>query len=126
MARVGKSKQSHKKRTLLALRMLNNVRDEDKRSAIRLLSNDGVDRICEAVRNILFCRQPMCSRKKNQLRKLLQSHSKAFHAIADINIDTEKRKRLLEQKGGFLGTLLSIAIPIISGIIAATSHKKHG
>lgn len=69
--------------------------------------------ICECAHNILRNNVPMSS---SQFKKL-KRHRKHLRLLANKKVSTARKKKIL-QKGGFLGGLLSVAIPAIASVIS--------
>ena len=56
--------------------------------------------------------------------KKLKRYKKQIILLSEKKHSTLKRRKFCSQKGGFLGSLISIALPaVISAIIAATQKK---
>jgi hypothetical protein len=55
----------------------------------------------------------------------LLNHRKHLHAVCDQCLPVESRKKIYKnQSGGFIGTLLSVAIPAIATLIANQLSSK--
>lgn len=79
--------------------------------------------LCEALYNIIHVDLGLSAAKKRKLKKELQKCNKIKY-LCDKKICPIKRKNILKQKGGFLGTLLSVAIPSIISLISALTQKN--
>ena len=56
--------------------------------------------------------------------KKLAPYKKQLRAITKGKTTIKQKRKYLEQKGGFIGALLGIALPIISSIISAATARK--
>ena len=84
---------------------------------ISFLNDKGIDLLSECVYNIFFNDQNLSKEQKDQLRKLYKDKEKVFKRIGRKSNSIKTRKRLLIQHGGSLGTILSIAASILSGLL---------
>jgi hypothetical protein len=137
MARTQKQKQKQKQqqktssrllsqraRTLVALRMLKSAHASEKGAALDLLSDNGIHRICESVKNTLFCKRPLGAAKKDKLRKLLAKHTPSLRVVANRDVPVSRKRRLLKQQsGGFISAILGVALPLLIQIIASAVSK---
>lgn len=79
-------------------------------------SCDQLNSITEIVRNTLKGNIPYTPRQ----RKLLLPHKKVIRELGKISLSSGKRKKLLQQRGGFLPTLLA---PVLVAIASELAHK---
>ena len=56
--------------------------------------------------------------------KRLSPYKKQLVAITRPKVSVTKKRSILSQKGGFLSTLLAIALPVISSIIGSIASRK--
>jgi hypothetical protein len=77
-----------------------------------------MSQICINVMNKSLTRDP-----KEAVRRLAP-YKKQLRALTKPKTGLAHKRKQLEQKGGFLGTLLGIAIPAITGLIAASRRKR--
>ena len=75
-----------------------------------------IDVICECVHNIIQGNVDLSKDQKKRLKK----HKRDLLLLTDKKSSLKKKKKAI-QKGGFLGVLLSAAIPAIIGAIAGTA-----
>ena len=87
--------------------------------AILSKANDELIRcICDVSHNVLRGTAEISTPHKKRLTK----HKEALRKLVDRKISL-KRKRKIIQKGGFLGALLSAAIPVIGGLLSNIGRK---
>ena len=73
---------------------------------INYLNNDGIKVMSESIFNVLFNEAPLT---QNQKRRIKKQYSKDKNILKEISMKKssfKKRRKLLKQSGGFLGTLL--------------------
>ena len=76
---------------------------------ISYLSSDGIKVLAETVDNILHNRTlPLKKSQKIRIKKEYTKDKKALLEISKKKGSIKNKKKLLEQSGGFLGTLLGI------------------
>jgi hypothetical protein len=85
---------------------------------IQKASKEQILTLVEFIFNILLRHIPLTSRQK----KLLCKFKRALHLIVNRGISCEQKRKIIirsEQKGGFLGVLASIGIPLIASLISS-------
>jgi hypothetical protein len=63
-------------------------------------------------------------RDESHALKRLKPYRKELVAITKAKTPLKKKRQILQQKGGFIGALLSIALPILSSLIGGLVSKK--
>lgn len=90
-------------------------------SVIRNASKDNVKAICEICLNVINGNIAVDVKSKNKLKK----HRKSIEFLSKRRVSLHKKKQfLINQRGGFLGMLASIALPLISGLVARALDRK--
>lgn len=84
-----------------------------RQSILRTANNDLIAAIAEIALNILKGKIPLKERQKNILKKWRTCIKK----LSDKKYPISRKRRLVSQSGGFIGPLLSFAIPLIAGLI---------
>ena len=56
--------------------------------------------------------------------KRLSPYKKQLIAVTRPRVSLTKKRSILSQKGGFLSTLLAVALPVISSIIGSLTSRK--
>ena|SRR5437868_15297263 len=99
----------------------------ERRELFRNASTDELKTICEICSNMRHGRLPMSFQQKKKLCK----YKKQIRCLSEKNISLENKRKLLQkdqprgvhqQKGGFIGTLLGIALPLLASLIG----QHHG
>lgn len=110
---MNKIKQRQLKKKLDILCTLRNCKKHS--DIVKHLSDDVVQLICESVQNVIYSSRVT----GNQAKKLFPYKNTLEYIAKPKNSFIKKKKMLFKQKGsGFMETLLNIAIPIISSLIA--------
>jgi hypothetical protein len=95
------------------LQAINKLPPRERNEALSRLPKSCIQSACEICFNVLY-NKDIKTISYSQLKQL-KKHKSAFEKlISSASID---RKRRILQKGGFLGTLLSIGIPLISSLL---------
>ena len=105
------------KKHLPVLRALVSLRPQERKSFLCHSSDDFILTLCEIALNVLKGNIPLSKVQFNKLKK----QKRLIKLFADKKVSL-RQKRQLTQRGGFLGTLLSVAIPVISGLLSG--HKS--
>ena len=79
---------------------------------INYLNSDGIKVLSEAVFNVLFNETPITREQRRRLRKEYSKDKEVLKEIAKKNTSFKRKRQLLKQKGGFMGTLLGKSIDI--------------
>ena len=75
---------------------------------ISYLNSEGINVLSETIHNVLRRDAPLKVSQKKRLRKEYKKDKKVLLEIAKKKGSFKNKKKLLEQSGGFLGTLLGI------------------
>lgn len=94
------------KRNFDLLKWLCHCKPQAMKSVVRHVDRDVLDTICEVCLNILKGNVPMSAEQKKRLSK----HKQTVRRLASSSRSSDKVKRALVQKGGFLGALLPALI----------------
>ena len=97
------------------VKILKSCKPETRIHIIKFLNDDAINILSEITYNLLFNNMNLSNKSKKNLVKKYSSRKKDLKKIADKSITIQRRRKLLIQDGGFLGTLLGIALPILSG-----------
>lgn len=96
---------------------IKSCRPETRPHIIGFLNDKGIDLLSECVYNIFFNDHNLSKQQKYKLRELFKNKEKVIKSIGRKSNSIKRRKRLLVQHGGTLGTILSIAATILSGLL---------
>lgn len=97
---------------------LTKLKPEQRCNVVKYLSEEYLDYICEALYNTVYVNNNL---SKNQIKKLKEDFlpcKKYIKIICDHTVSHDKKRKLFEQKGGFLLPILAKALPIISGLFS--------
>lgn len=103
------------KNHLPVLRALVSLRPQERKSFLCHSSDDFILTLCEIALNVLKGNIPLSKAQYNKLKK----QKRLIKLFADKKVSLKRKRQSINQSGGFLGTLLSVAIPVISGLLAA-------
>jgi hypothetical protein len=87
-----------------------------KKQLLRTASTEQVKTICECIDNVLKRNIPLAPEHLCELKK----YKKVLYTLADRRVPIPRKKRIIEQSGGFLPALL---IPIIGAILGGLAHN---
>lgn len=95
---LGKSKQGKRRKMLL-----------------EAATSDEIRAIAECALNLLKNRIKLNSNQKRRLKR----HKETLRYIAHKGTNIKKKRRAMQQKGGFLASLLPLAISAVSSLVPA-------
>lgn len=101
------------KRNLPLLKLLVQASPQHRRAILNTASNDLVAAIVEIALNTLKGNIPL----SQQQIKVLKGKRHAIKSLCDKRLPIKKKKQLVRQSGGFIGPLLSFALPLITGLL---------
>ena len=108
------------KRLVLCLQMLNRTKNTKLRNAVLEYADaDLISALCECAQNILRGTVRLTPREKVRLRK----YKDKLRLIANRRLSISRRRREIQQNGGFLPALLAplattVFLPLLRQIIA--------
>jgi len=95
------------------LSLLGKTKNRIKRcQLIDMATSSQINSILECIQNILDRGLPLSKKDVNRLRK----HKTIMRNVRHTKLNTNQRKELLKQKGGFLNALLPIATTFLSAL----------
>ena len=96
---------------------LSKISPRQQKMLIHGLDRSAVDALAEVALNLIKKNVALTPAQIDKLRP----HEESIYQLALKKNSVARKKRLLRQKGGFLGTLVSLIPAIVSGIVAATT-----
>ena len=96
-----------------ALHILSKSSSKRRKAILKHAHKELITCLCECALNVLKGRVPLSPTQKKKLTR----HKKHLRALADKKSSHAKRKRLLVQKGGFLGSLLAAILGTLGGLL---------
>lgn len=103
------------KRNLPLLRSLVGATSNERKAILGHCSSDLILSLCEIALNLLKGRIPLTL---TQLKKLKRQKT-SIKLFANKRVSLQKKRHSIQQSGGFILPLLSIAVPFITSLIAA-------
>ena len=95
------------------LHVLNKCSTKKRKAIFKNSGKELVTCLCECALNIIKGKVPLTPGQKKKLAK----HKIHLRTLADKKVPHFKRKRLLIQKGGFVGSLLAPILSTIGGLL---------
>ncbi len=102
-------------KNLPLLKLLYKASSKQRRVILQSASDQLILTLCEIALNVLRGTIPL---NNAQFRRLKKRKEEIKYA-ASKKINVEKKKRMINQRGGFLLPLLSVAIPFITSLITS-------
>jgi len=103
------------------LELLATTNPTQRNQLVRTATQDQLKSICECAYNTLKRNVPLSPRQINTLRK----HKGIVYKLVDKGIPLTRKRKLLEQSGGFLPALLAPILGTAIGAIADTVIRKY-
>ena len=85
-----------------------------RRDIINGISDDQLLGLCEVVNNIIIGRAPL---NKKQFEKFGR-HRRELEDVSNYKVPVETKRKIFNQKGGFISTLASFAVPLLTHLLA--------
>ena len=103
------------KKHLPLLKMLCHANHNVAKAVMKTAPQDVLKAVCECAVNVLKGNVPLTSGQKNALRK----HKKGLRELVQKKT-TQKRRKQIIQKGGFLGALLKPVLGVLGGLLSGS------
>jgi hypothetical protein len=111
-------KKSNKKSLFPLVKIISKMKPDDIPGVIDLLSNEGVNGICECVYNVIFNDLKLSSKKKSALKKKIKNKCSLEKLKVVVGKQPiSKRRDYLKQEAGGLPFILATAIPFLANLI---------
>ena len=62
-------------------------------------------------------------RNSDEAVRKLAPYKKELRAVTRNKVTTKKKREVLQQKGGFIGALLSVALPLLTSLISSVTRR---
>ena len=98
-----------KEKNLSKLTLINTLRrsrPEARGRLIKYLNSEGIQVLSESVFNVLFNNAPLTKSQKRRVKKEYSKEKKTLKELSKRSTSLRKKRKMLKQTGGFLGTLL--------------------
>lgn len=111
------------KKDIKFLKLIAKLDGDDFKEILPLLKSSHVNLICTLCRNVLFSKLGLKLNKKSieKIKKHTEKHKKSYLQLSNKNLGIKKKKQIISQRGGFIGALVGLAIPLISSLVTALS-----
>lgn len=93
--------------------MLSRSSAKRRKALIKQATREELATLFEICFNILRGNLPLNSYMKKKLKR--ERHT--LRTLADKKVSLQRKKKVANQKGGFLGTVASIALPLIASLL---------
>ena len=117
---AGPQKARQRKSQKELIEVLSSLNKNQLKIIVKYLDQCAVDHISSLVYNLIyFENRNLGKHAKKKLLKCLMGNEKRALYLSKRSNKIERKKKILAQNGGFLGTLMSIGLPILAEIIAS-------
>ena len=102
------------------LRLLTSLNKTNQETALRFLTDEGVDFISETIFNVLYnphCTSTLTKKEKSKLVKHLKPKSKILQKISNKKHSVLYKRKQISQSGSGISLLLSAAIPFLISLL---------
>lgn len=99
---------------------LANSTPHKRRTILKRVSNSELKSLCGLCLNVTRGKFPV---DKNALKRL-KRHRKTLETLADRRVSLQKKRDVINQKGGFIGPLVAFALPLLTQLIASQISKR--
>ena len=91
-----------------------------RKTLLRSATNAQLKGLCELCLNILHGNLPLDTATFQRFKR----NRKVIEDLSNRRIPLYKKRDIINQKGGFLGTLATFAIPLLAQVIASKLQKR--
>jgi hypothetical protein len=110
--------KANKKSLLPLIKLISKLKSNDIPDVLDLLSDKGINGICECVYNVIFTQLNLSKRKRNLLKKKINKQCSLHKLKRIVGKDPIfKRRRYLKQQASGLPLILATAIPFLANLI---------
>lgn len=95
------------------LQLLAHSSAKRRKALVKEATKDELAALFEICFNILRGNLPLNSYMKKKLKREKQT----LRTLADKKVSMKKKRKVINQKGGFIGTVASIALPLIASLL---------
>ncbi len=95
------------------LHLLSRSSAKRRKALVKQATKDELAALFEICFNILRGNLPLNSYMKKKLKK--ERHT--IRTLADKKVPNHKKKKVVQQKGGFLGTIAGLALPLLASLL---------
>jgi outer membrane lipopolysaccharide assembly protein LptE/RlpB len=95
------------------LHLLSRSSAKRRKALVKQATKDELAALFEICFNILRGNVPLNSYMKKKLKR----ERKTLRVLSDKKLSLQAKKKVVNQKGGFLGTIASIALPLLASLL---------
>ncbi len=107
------------KDALILLSSINKLDPKERTILLSHLDDSGISALSGLIFNLLYNKNVQFPpKKKQQIKSLLKENIQQYRKLADSHQSFASRKKIIQQKGGFISALISAAVPLIAQLIA--------
>ena len=99
--------------------LMNSLPKKTRCEILPHLSDDAISFLCEAIYNTVNVDLGLSKSQQKKLRDELIPCKNEINILCKKHTSADKRKKILCQRGGFLGFLLKAILPLVGGLLAA-------
>ena len=120
--RISKNRQRKNQKELLEV--LSTLNKEQLQIIFKYLDRCAIDHVSSLVYNLIYFKNKNLSKEsKKKLISALIGNEPIVKYVSRKSNNFEKKKMKLSQRGGFLGTLFAVGLPILAEIVASQVRK---
>lgn len=97
------------------LKLLLKATPKQRRVILQAATDEFILCLCELALNVLHGNIPLTQQQHQKLKR----NRTEIKFVADKKVRVKRKRRLINQQGGFLLPLLSVAVPFITSLIAS-------
>ena len=103
------------------LSLIGKTKNKGKRAMLIDYANkEQIEAIAECIDNILQGNVPLTKKETTKLKK----HKKAMRVVSDRHSPVKHKRNVLKQDGGFLSTLIPIAVSALGSLVSSLVNNK--
>lgn len=117
------SKMRYMRKIFPIIKMLGVANPETRSALLSTMDNSAFHTVCECIKNVVQNPNLISSEEKNIIRGKIGPGKKQIRQFLNSKMSLPARRRKGIQIGGFLSTLLGVAIPILSQLLFKAFKK---
>ena len=113
------SKKSTALSTLRFLRVLKNLKKDQRSIIIEHLSDHGVDVLCHCIYNLVYEDHKLKRATKRKLKRIFKGKEKEIDFVSKKSNNIKRRREILVKQfgGSIIPTLLTVALPLLTNLL---------
>ena len=106
--------------TIKLIRELSRYKAQKRRKILQKAPRELIAALSEGSLNLLKGNVPLSRQKYTRLKR----YKKNVHLLANPRTPLHQKRRIVEQRGGFLSLLASVLVPVLSGVISSAISSR--